>query len=156
MPGWSPMQPPVTACIPAEWMFHRHPHGELTEDDTEPAPQRKLFYKKGPTRGEVQLKAKGVNRGHKAAASSANIAVRRREGSQDHYLQGLKFLFWHAQRYIPQKGIVETWGQWWRLEWLSTSILCTVTWAYTQSLMQNTDKSSICCLLSVLYFIDTL
>lgn len=121
----------AASCIPAEWMFHRHPHRELTQDDTELVLQRKLFYSKGRPRGEALLRGIGVNRGHKAAARRANIAVRRRGGSQDHYLWGLNFLFWHAQ-YIYKKGILETWGQWWRLGWLSTSIQCTVTWVYTQ------------------------
>lgn len=40
----SQMQPPVTACIPAEWMFHRNLHGELTQDDSELVLQHKLLY----------------------------------------------------------------------------------------------------------------
>lgn len=141
------MRPPVTACIPAEWMFHRYPHRELTQDDTELILKYKLFYSGGANqRWSASEKNRG-KQGTKAATNSANIAASRRGGSQDHYLQGLNFLFWHA-RYIPQKGILQTWGQRWSLEWLSTSILCTVTWAYTQSLLQKMQEPSIYCLLS--------
>lgn len=79
-------------------MFHRHPHKELTWDDTELALQPKLFYRK--TRGEALLREIGVNRKHKATASNVNTAVRL-TGSLPARIELLVLTCT-----IPQKGIL--------------------------------------------------
>lgn len=58
-------------------MLHRHPHGELTQDDTELALQHKLFYDEGRPRGEALLRGTGVNRGHKAAAKQCKYCSKK-------------------------------------------------------------------------------
>lgn len=105
-----------------------------------------LFYLEGQTRGEALLPAIWVNRGHKAAASSVNIPMGRRRGSQDHYLRGLNFLFWHAQQITQRRrrheGNRKGWskrGTQYQVQW--------VTWIYTQSLLRGMKQPSIYCLL---------
>lgn len=135
------LYPPLSECFTGVLVgsWHRTTQGSRENTNS--------FAAVGRTRGEVlpgkKKKKRGLSQGTKATARSANS----RGGSQDHYMQRLEFLFWHAQ-YIPRRGTLETWGQCWGPEWLSASILCTVTWVYTQSLLQRMQEQAICCLLS--------